>query len=97
MAYEDYKREEQRQATIMAEAMKAAMDECAKGFETPMLNACAGALLGLEIELLASIKDGRSRKALMKTMEAQLRNGVREAVSKPSRFHVETVVIGGNN
>tara|TARA_R110002110_G_scaffold37601_1_gene124010 strand:- start:6404 stop:6697 length:294 start_codon:yes stop_codon:yes gene_type:complete len=97
MAYEDYKAEEQRQATALANAMKLAMDESAKGFETPMLNACAGALVGLQIELLASIGDGRARKAMQTTMERELKRGLIEAVRNPNRAISQVMVLGGKH
>jgi hypothetical protein len=96
--YAKYKAEEQRQATALAKAMKNAADECAKTFDSvPMLNAFAGALVGLEIELLLSIEDGRARKNLLNSMDQALDKGIIDGLRNPNRTFAKTAILGGKD
>lgn len=95
-SYDAYKAEEQRQATIMAKAAKRAMDEAAKEFELPMLNAFLGAMVGLEIEALSAIEDGKMRRSMIVAMDKQRRIGLREALSKQREF-AQVAQLGGRD
>lgn len=69
MTVAERKAEEQRQAQALTEAIQTAIQQVASDFDTPMLNAVAGALVTVEAGVLAAC-DPAGRKALRKAMEA---------------------------
>ncbi len=89
-----WKAEEQRQATLLGEAINKAIMDTGKLFDTPILNAVAGALVGAEANILASVKDPHQRKELRKAMERARPAALAVAMAKTTR-HVQTHIIGG--
>lgn len=76
------KSEEIRQATILAAAIQKQIEEIGKQFETPILNAVAGALVGVEAGILATIADAKHRKALRRSMDLARPRALAEALSR---------------
>jgi hypothetical protein len=91
---EAYKAEEQRQAQIMADAINKAIQETAKQFDAPIMNALAGAIVTTEAAMLASIGDPAARKALRKVMDATRPRALAEAMTR-DHGKVQIVTIGG--
>ena len=95
--YAAYKAEEQRQATLFANEMKNALDAAALKIDGPaMLNAGIGACVGLLIEQLGAIGDGRIRKQMHDTICAELRKGMIEVARNP-RKHSQVAILGGKD
>lgn len=93
-ALKAWKAEEARQAQILAEAIDAAIHETSKGFETPILNALAGALVTVQAAMLSSVSDPHNRKELRKAMERALPRALADAITR-GNGHCQMVVIGG--
>jgi hypothetical protein len=95
--YAAYKAEEQRQANIFAQEMKNALDAAALNMEgSAMLNAGIGACVGLLIEQLGAIGDGRIRKQMYETVCAELRKGMIEVARNP-RKPSQVAILGGGD
>lgn len=88
--------EEQRQAQALAEAIQTAIQQVASDYDTPMLNAVAGALVTVEAGVLAAC-DPASRKALRKAMEASRPGALAEALTRSKTCRVATVEVRRNN
>lgn len=93
-AKEAWKAEEQRQAQVMADAINKAIQETAKQFEAPIMNALAGALVTTEAAMLASIGDPSARKALRKVMDATRPRALAEAMTR-NHGKAQIVTLGG--
>ncbi|RAI34771.1 hypothetical protein [Rhodoplanes serenus] len=78
------RQEEQRQSTIFAEAMQRAIDKVGAELDSPMLNAVAGAIVGVEAAMLAAVADPRMRKALRRAMDQSRPRALAEALAKGS-------------
>ncbi len=89
-----WKTEEARQAQILADAIDAAIQEAAKQFDAPIMNALCGALVTVQAAVLSSVADPHNRKELRKAMERALPRALAEAIAK-GNGHCQTVVIGG--
>lgn len=92
---EDLKQEQQRQVQIMAEAITEAIEKTGLQFQTPMLNAVAGALVSVEASVLASLPDRKTRKALQDTMN-RARPKAREAALASSGYKPKVRVVTFN-
>lgn len=87
--------EQDRQSQILVDAIYDAIRGCA--FETPMVNAIAGALVTIEAAVLASVHDPALRRALKKEMDRHRPAALARAVASRDRMmSVETVQIGGS-
>lgn len=93
-ALKAWKAEEARQAQILAQAIDAAIQETAKQFDAPIINALCGALVTVQAAVLSSVADSHNRKELRKAMERALPRALSEAIVK-GNGHCQTVVIGG--
>ena len=91
---ETYKAEESRQSQILADAINKAIQETAKQFDTPIMNALAGALVTTEAVMLASIGDPAARKALRKVMDATRPRALAEALTR-DHGKAQIITIGG--
>ena len=94
---DSYQAERLRQTEVFGAALNAALDECVRSTEKPILNAVLGAVVDLEIKLLASIPDGPTRKAVRKSMDKLLRTGLRDALRDPSSIKAKMIQIGGQS
>ncbi|MDX0601668.1 hypothetical protein GOD78_11685 [Sinorhizobium medicae] len=88
-----WKAEEARQAQILATALDAAIQETAKQFDAPIMNALCGALITVQAAVLSSVADPHTRKELRKAMERALPRALAEAIAK-GNGHCQTIVIG---
>lgn len=93
-AKDAWKAEEQRQAQIMSEAINKAIQDTAKQFDAPIMNALAGAIVTVEASMLASIGDHKARKALRKVMDATRPRALAEAMTR-NNGKVQIVTLGG--
>ncbi|WP_026618310.1 hypothetical protein M728_000345 [Ensifer sp. WSM1721] len=93
-ALKAWKAEEARQAQILADAIDAAIQETAKHFDAPIMNALCGALVTVQAAVLSSVADPHNRKELRKAMERALPRALAEAIAR-GNGHCQTVVIGG--
>ncbi|ASY56445.1 hypothetical protein [Sinorhizobium sp. CCBAU 05631] len=89
-----WKAEEARQVQILADAIEAAIQETAKQFDAPMINALCGALVTVQAGILSSVADPHNRKELRKAMERALPRALADAIAR-GNGHCQTVVIGG--
>ncbi|UFX01117.1 hypothetical protein SmedWSM1115_15115 [Sinorhizobium medicae WSM1115] len=92
-ALKAWKAEEARQAQILATAIDAAIQETAKQFEAPILNAVCGALVTIQAAVLSSVSDPHNRKELRKAMERALPRALAEQIAR-GNGHSQTIVIG---
>ncbi|MBB4185858.1 hypothetical protein GGE07_002508 [Sinorhizobium terangae] len=92
-AIKAWKAEEARQAQILADAIDAAIQETAKQFDAPMINAVCGALVTVQAAVLSSVADTHHRKELRKAMERALPRALAEQIAR-GNGHCQTVVIG---
>lgn len=88
------KAEEQRQCQIMTDAIQKTIMEVGKQFECPMMNALAGALIGVEAAMVNSIPAGQPRQALIKTMKKERIRAYKTV--KPTSM-AQVVVMGGHD
>ncbi|ATG35937.1 hypothetical protein PhaeoP23_01795 [Phaeobacter piscinae] len=91
-AKEAYRREQSRQTQIITDAINKAITDTATQFETPMMNAVAGALVAAQGHMLASVPKAH-RKAMQSAMAKQLPRAI--ASAKGSASIAQTVTIGG--
>ncbi|MGR7993904.1 hypothetical protein [Xanthobacter sp. ZOL 2024] len=96
MTVAERKAEEQRQVQALAEAIQTAIQQVAAGFDPPMLNAIAGALVTVEARMLAAC-DAAGRKALRKAMEASRPGALAEALTRAKTCRVATVEVRRND
>ncbi|MDX1170214.1 hypothetical protein GOL87_25125 [Sinorhizobium medicae] len=92
-ALKAWKAEEERQAQILATAIDAAIQETAKQFDAPIMNALCGALVNVQAAVLSSVADPHNRKELRKAMERALPRALAEAIAN-GNGHCQTIVIG---
>lgn len=92
MTVAERKVEEQRQAQALAEAIQTAIQQVASGFDPPMLNAVAGALVTVEAGVLAAC-DATGRKLLRKAMEASRPGALAEALTQARTWRTVTAVV----
>ncbi|WP_137136642.1 hypothetical protein [Rhizobium sp. FKY42] len=89
-----YRAERARQTEILHKAIETAMQEAAKQFETPMLNAAIGALLASLAESMAAIGDSRIRKQMRQTVDKELSRQV-AALIAANRPNSQTIIVDG--
>lgn len=89
-----FKAEESRQAKIIADAINEAIMATGQTFETPIMNAVAGALVANEAAILASIEDPKHRKALRKAMEDARPRAFAEAMTR-NHGKAQVITLGG--
>lgn len=86
----NHRQEEARQAQILADAIDKTIRETAEQFETPMMNAVAGALVTVQGHMLASVPT-EHRKAMRKAMEKRLPAAIAQA--KPKSIACKTITL----
>lgn len=89
-----WKAEEQRQVQILTDAINTAIQETAKQFDAPMMNALAGALITNEAAMLASVDNSAARKALRKAMDKMRPIALANAMAR-NHGKAQIITIGG--
>ena len=85
-----WKAEEQRQTTILYEAIDNCVNETSKKFEVPLLNALAGAAVAYSAFIIMNAPAGKPRKQLREMMDRALVRRLRDGVDNP-RHHAQTI------
>lgn len=85
-----WKEEEQRQASVFYEAMRASVDAASMKLDAPLLNALAGASVEFMSFVILSAPSGKPRKYLREMMDRALVRRLRDGVDD-ARHHAQTI------